>query len=94
MGWFFYNGVPIRNQTSDDDMKYPVETIDLVADTQYDLTTTLTSSRTIYNVLIEDSSGNDITESVDRSWAAVSDYWHVYITSSENLSSVKVKIIY
>lgn len=87
-------GLGFNNKRKLDDMTYPVQTIDLTAEVEYDLTTTIGSTHEIYNVLLEDSSGNDITTDHTIRWAVVSSVWHIYIYSVDSLSGVKVKIIY
>ena len=72
-------------------MTYPVQTIDIVGDEQYDLTTTLLSTREIYNVL-PDYGGADANVSI--TWAVSGGVWHVYLYNVDSLSGVKVKIIY
>ena len=73
------------------EMTYPVQTIDIVGDEQYDLTTTLLSTREIYNVL-PDYGGADANVSI--TWAVSGGVWHVYLYNVDSLSGVKVKIIY
>ena len=73
------------------EMTYPIQTINLVANTVYTLTTTISSALEIFNVLA-DYGGAD--SEVDVTWAIVGGVWVIYLTSVESLVGVKVKIIY
>lgn len=73
------------------EMTYPIQTIDLGAGIEYDLTTTIPSTREIFNVL-PDYGGADAN--VDVTWAVVAGFWHIYLYSVDAISGVKVKIIY
>lgn len=84
-------GTPFKIKTNIGEMTYPVQTINLAADTEYDLTTTLISTKEIYNVL-PDYNGEDAEIKV--TWATAGGVWHVYLWSSDALVGVKVKIIY
>lgn len=70
---------------------YPIQTINLAAGVGYDLTTTIPSTRGIFNVL-PDYGGADAN--VDVTWAIVAGFWHIYLYSVDAISGVKVKIIY
>lgn len=76
---------------SDNEMKY-LQTINLSAGSQTDVTTTLLTEP--YNVELIDSDGNVITEGVTKSIALSGGVYHVYIYSVDALNNVKLKIIY
>lgn len=85
----------IDNLENNDEMTNPVLTVNLVADIPYDLPTTIASSHEIYNVLPdypETGVGKDANVSV--TWAVVAGHWHIYLTSTEDITGVKVKIVY
>jgi hypothetical protein len=73
------------------EMKYPVQTINLVGGLQYDLTTTITGAHEIYNVL-PDYGGADAN--VNVTWATSGGVWHVYFESVDSILGVKIKILY
>ena len=83
-------GIPFKIKRIND-MTYPVTTIDLVGESQYDLTTTITSAHEIYNVL-PDYGGADAEVTI--SWAISGGVWHIYFYSVDSLTGVKIKIIY
>ena len=77
-------------------MKY-LQTIDLNAGVDTDITTTLTTEP--YSVLLLDENAvtgewDDITYSVQIAIALVGLVYHVYIYSFDALTSIKLKIIY
>jgi hypothetical protein len=75
------------------DMKF-LSTIDLTGGVEGDFTTTISSSREIYNIYVEDSSGNDLTSTVTIRVAASGGVWHVYLYSTDSLTDIKLKILY
>lgn len=76
------------------DMKY-LATISLTGGVgEDDFTTTISSTREIYNIYLEDSSGNDITSTVTIRVATSGGVWHVYIYSTDAVANVKLKILY
>jgi hypothetical protein len=76
-----------------DDMKY-IDLIDFTGGVEDDFTTTIASTKEIYNVFIEDSGGNDITSTVTIRLEVSGGVWHVFIYSIDPLTGVKLKIIY
>lgn len=74
-----------------EEMTYSVQTINLGAGVEYDLTTTISSAREIFNVL-PDYGGADANITV--TWAVVAGFWHIYLYSVDAITGVKVKIIY
>ena len=76
------------------DMKFISEVSLTGGATEDDFTTTIASTREIYNVYIEDSSGNDITATVTIRVAASGGVWHVYIYSVDAIADIKIKILY
>jgi hypothetical protein len=72
--------------------KYPLQTINLVAATPYPVTTTLTTEP--YSIMVLDSAGNEITASVEILVEFTGGVYVVTLESSENLSGVKLKILY
>jgi hypothetical protein len=79
---------PLTNQ----EMKY-LQTVNLSAGVENDITTTLVSEP--YNIFLLDSSGNDITDDVGpRRLGIVGGFYHVYIYSTDVLAGVKLKILY
>lgn len=84
-------GIPFKRFNTNNEMTYAVQTINLVSEVEYDLTTTITSLHEIYNVL-PDYEGEDAEIKV--TWAIAGGVWHVYLWSSDSLTGVKVKIIY
>lgn len=72
--------------------KYPLQTINLVAATPNVTTTTLTTEP--YSIMLLDSSGNEITATVEILVELTGGVYVVTVTSSENLSGVKLKILY
>lgn len=91
MGWIAIGNYIPSNKNKIGDMTYPVQTIDLVGEVQYDLTTTISDTHEIYNVL-PDYGGADANANI--TWAISGGVWHVYIYSVDTLTGVKVKIIY
>jgi hypothetical protein len=75
------------------DMKF-FSTINLVAGVETGYATTIPSTKEIYNVYLEDSSGNDITSGVTIRVAVSGGVWVVYIYSTDALTNVKLKILY
>jgi hypothetical protein len=78
--------------TNDDEMKYPISTINLSAGVERDVTTSLTAKP--YNVQLLDSSGNVIESTVDIRVALSGGVYHIYVTSSEALTNVELYILY
>jgi len=96
-----YCDVLVKNRTEVDvfvkpanylEMKYPVQTINLTAGVETDVTTTIITEP--YNVFLLDSSGNDITSSVTISLALTGGVYVVTIYSVDALTGVKLKILY
>ena len=81
-----------RELITDDLMKYS-QTINLTGGVEDDITTTLLDSRTIYNIFLEDSSGNVIEDEHQIRSATSGGVWHVYIYSTDALANVVLKII-
>lgn len=77
----------------DAEMKY-LQTINLTAGVETDITTTVTDGNIIYNIFVEDSSGNVIESGVGIRSATSGGVWHVYIYSVDALNNVRLKIIY
>ena len=75
-----------------DEMKYPIQTINLVAATPKVVTTTLTSEP--YSIMVLDSSGNEITASVEILVEFTGGVYVVTLTSASNENGVKLKILY
>ena len=73
------------------DEKY-IKTDNLSAGVETDITTTLTDEP--YNVMILDSSGNDITSLVTLRIGLDGGVYHFYVYSVDALSNVKFKVIY
>ena len=72
--------------------KLPTQVINLVAESTYTLTTTLTEDP--ISIMILDSSGNLITDSLTVSYSMATGVCVLSIYSSANLVGTKVKIIY
>jgi len=75
-----------------DEMKYPIQTINLVAATPKVVTTTLTSEP--YSIMVLDASGNEITASIEILVEFTGGVYVVTLESSESLNGVKLKILY
>lgn len=86
-------GIPFKSYKEEEEMKY-LDTISLSAGSETDVTTTLASSRVIYNIFLEDSDGNVIEDAVTIRSAVDGGVWHVYIYSTDALTDVALKIIY
>jgi hypothetical protein len=80
----------ITEETEIDTMKY-IQTINLSAGVVTAITTTVTTEP--YNVLLLDSSGNDITSTVTINLALVGGVYVVSIYSAVALSNVKLKVL-
>lgn len=80
------------NKLFDNDMKYPLETVNLSAGENTVVTTTLTNEP--YSVELIDSSGNIITEGISKNIALSGGVYVVTLYSVDALSNVKLKIIY
>ena len=74
------------------EMKYPLQTINLVAATPKVVTTTLTTEP--YSIMVLDSSGNEITATVEILVEFTGGVYVVTLESSESLNGVKLKILY
>ena len=74
------------------EMKYPLQTINLVAATPYIVTTTLTAEP--YSIMLLDSDGVEITSSVEILVEFTGGVYVVTIESSDSLTGVKLKILY
>ena len=74
-------------------MKY-LQTINLSAGSETDVTTTIADSKVLYNIFLEDSTGVVIEDGVTIRTAASGGVWHVYIYSVDALNNVALKIIY
>jgi hypothetical protein len=72
--------------------KYPLQTINLVAATPYPVTTTLTTEP--YSIMVLDSAGNEITAAIEILFEFTGGVYVVTMEYSENLSGVKLKILY
>ena len=90
-GVLIKNGV-IAGVTGGVVSKYPLQTINLVAATPNVVTTTLTSEP--YSIMVLDSSGNEITASVEILVEFTGGVYVVTLESSESLNGVKLKILY
>jgi hypothetical protein len=77
---------------TNEEMKYPVQTIDLDGGVEEDITTTLTTKP--YNVELLDSSGNVIESNVTISFRLVGGVYHIYIYSVDSLTDVELYILY
>ena len=75
----------------DEDMKYPVQTVNLIAGANV-ITTAITTP--VYNVFLLDSAGVNITQSVDISISLIGAIYEITITSGIVLTGVKLYIIY
>lgn len=74
------------------EMKYPVQTVNLGAGVETDITTTLT--RKPYNIELLDSSGNVIEGTVTIRVALAGSVYHIYIYSTDALTGVELYILY
>jgi hypothetical protein len=74
-----------------DDMKYPVQTVSLIAGANV-ITTAITTP--VYNVFLLDSTGVKITDSVDISISLVGGIYEITITAGIVLNNVALYIIY
>jgi hypothetical protein len=73
-------------------MKYPSETINLVAGVELDVTTSITTHP--YYIELFDSSDNLIGSTVEIRTALSVGVYHIYITSSESLNNAELYILY
>jgi len=87
-------GIPFNRSSINilEEMKYPAQTITLVADTPYPVTTTLTTKP--YSLMLLDSLGNEITATVENLIEFTGGVYVVTITSSESMSDVELLILY
>ena len=92
IGIFIGNRIGRSSVNTLNEMKYPSQTINLVAATPKVVTTTLTSEP--YSIMILDSSGVEITSTVEILVEFTGGVYVITIESSESLSNVKLKILY
>jgi hypothetical protein len=73
-------------------LRFPTQVIDLVAEMVYTLTTTLTEEPC--SIMVLDSSGNLITDSLQISLSMATGVCVLSIYSSVNIAGTKIKILY
>jgi hypothetical protein len=84
--------IPFTRRNNLQEMRYPVQTINLVAGVDYTLTTTITTKP--YSVEIYDSSGDIISSGITVNASLVGGVCVVTINSSESLNGIEVNILY
>ncbi len=85
-------GIITETSITDEEMKYPVQTINLTAGDETEVTTTLTSLP--YNTELYDSNDNIITEGITKRYELVGGVYHLFIYSVDALNGVKLRILY
>ncbi len=78
--------------STDEEMKYPEQTINLTEGNETEVTTTLTALP--YSTELYDSSGNIITEGITKRYELVGGVYHLFVYSVEALNGVKLRILY